>query len=41
MAEYIKRDDVLTKIDEFVKLNEKYGFSIENINVKTWMYITI
>ena len=34
MAEYIKRDDVLTKIDEFVKLNEKYGFSVDIFDIE-------
>ena len=29
MAEYIKRDDVLTKIDKFVKLNEEHGFPVD------------
>ena len=34
MTEYIKRDDVLTKIDEFVKLNEKYGFSVDIFDIE-------
>ena len=29
MIEYIKRDDVLTKIDKFVKLNEEYGSPVD------------
>ena len=29
MIEYIKRDDVLTKIDKFVKLNKEHGFPVD------------
>ena len=29
MIEYIKRDDVLAKIDKFVKLNEEHGFPVD------------
>ena len=34
MIEYIKRDDVLTKIDEFVKLNEEHGFSVDVFDIE-------
>ena len=34
MAEYIKRNDVLTKIDEFVKLNEEHGFSVDVFDIE-------
>ena len=34
MTEYIKRDDVLAKIDEFVKSNEKHGFSVDVFDIK-------
>ena len=34
MAEYIKRNDVLAKIDEFVKLNEEHGFSVDVFDIE-------
>ena len=34
MAEYIERDDVLTKIDKFVKLNEEHGFSVDVFDIE-------
>ena len=34
MIEYIKRDDVLTKIDKFVKLNEEHGFPVDVFDMK-------
>ena len=34
MTEYIKRDDVLTTIDKFVKLNEKHGFTVDVFDIE-------
>ena len=34
MTEYIKRDDVLTKIDKLVKLNEKHGFPVDVFDIE-------
>ena len=34
MTEYIKRDDVLTIIDKFVKLNEEHGFSVDIFDIE-------
>ena len=34
MAEYIKCESVLAKIDEFVKLNEKHGFSVDVFDIE-------
>ena len=34
MAKYIKCDDVLAKIDEFVKLNEEHGFSVDVFDIE-------